>query len=96
MASVCVKSRFVLHATLRSAWRAFITNTMTNCHTGNESLEFLDGDVHPPDGVNASESDEPVDEPVSDILDSCTERPLLSQRQFLLIYHQLRKKWCLS
>ena len=28
--------------------------------TGNECLEFLDGDVHPPDDVNASENDEPV------------------------------------
>ena len=28
--------------------------------TGNECLEFPDGDVHPPDDVNASENDEPV------------------------------------
>ena len=73
MAFVCVESRFVLHATLQSTLGAFITNTLTNCPTRNECLEFPDGDVHPPDGVNASESDEPTDEPVSEILDSCNE-----------------------
>ena len=47
--------------------------------------------MHSLDYVNASESDEPVDDPVSEGLDSCTERSLLSQRQCRLIYQQLRK-----
>ena len=46
--------------------------------------------MHPPDNVNVSDDDEPVDEPVSDSLDS-TERSFLSQRQCRLIYQQLRK-----
>ena len=46
--------------------------------TGNERLEFPDGDVQLPDGVNASEIEEPTDEPASDFLG--TELPLLSQR----------------
>ena len=37
------------------------------------------------------ESDEPTGGPASDILDSGTELPLLSQRQSRLIYQQLRK-----
>ena len=48
--------------------------------------------MHPPDDVNASESDEPAEEPVSEILDSCNELSLLSQRQCRLIYQQLRKR----
>ena len=74
MILVCVESWPVLHATLRSALGAFITNTVTTLHpTGNDCLEFLDGDVHPQDNVNVSENDEPSDEPVSESLDSCTE-----------------------
>ena len=64
---------------------------MTNCSTRNECLEFPDGDVHPPDDVNASESDEPADEPVSESPDSCNELSFLSQRQCRLINQQLRK-----
>ena len=47
--------------------------------------------MHPPDDVNASEGDEPADEPVSERLDSCNELPFLSERQCRLIYQQLRK-----
>ena len=43
----------------------------------------------PPDNVNLSANDESSDEPVSESLDSCTERSLLSQRQCRLIYQQL-------
>ena len=57
--------------------------------TLNECLEFLDGDVQ--QDVNASEIEEPADEPASDILDGGTELPLLSQRLCRLIYQQLRK-----
>ena len=46
--------------------------------------------VHPPDDVNASESDESADEPVSEILDSCNGLSFLSQRQCRLIYQQMR------
>ena len=46
--------------------------------------------MHPPDNVNVSENDESSDEPVSESLDSCTERSLLSQRRCRLIYQQLR------
>ena len=41
--------------------------------------------------MNASEIEEPVDQPASDILDGGTELPLLSQRLCRLIYQQLRK-----
>ena len=41
--------------------------------TGNDCLEFPDGDVHPPGNVNVSENDEPSDEPVLEILDSFDE-----------------------
>ena len=37
-----------------------------------------------------SENDEPSDEPVSESVDSCTERSFLSHRQCRLIYQQLR------
>ena len=47
--------------------------------------------MHSPGDVNASGSDESVDDPVSEGLDSCTERSFLSQRQCRLIYQQLRK-----
>ena len=63
---------------------------MTNYLAGNDCLELLDGDVHPPDNVNVSENDESSDEPVFDELDSCTERSLLSQRQCRLVYEQMR------
>ena len=53
--------------------------------TGNDCLEFPVGDVHPPDNVNMSDSDEQV----SENLDSCTKRSFLSQRQCQLIYHKL-------
>ena len=46
--------------------------------------------MHPPDNFNVSDDDEPVDEPVSDSLDS-TERSFLNQRQCRMIYQQLRK-----
>ena len=46
--------------------------------------------MHPPDSVNVSEDDEPSDEPVSERVDSWTERSFLSQRQCRLIYQQLR------
>ena len=52
---------------------------MTICHTGNDCLEFPDGNVHLPDNVNVSENDESADEPVSENLDSCTERSFLIQ-----------------
>ena len=58
--------------------------------TGNDGLAFPDVNVHPPDTVNVSENDESADEPVSENLDSCTERSFLSQRQCRLIYQQLR------
>ena len=64
---------------------------MTNCPpTRNDCLEFLECDVLPPDNVNVSVNDESDDEPVSESLDSCTERSFLSQRQCRLIYQQLR------
>ena len=87
---VCVESWLVLHATVRSALGAFITSTMTSCPTGNDCLAFLDGNVHRPDNVKVSENDVSADEPVSENLDSCTERSFLSQRQCRLIYQQLR------
>ena len=46
--------------------------------------------MHPPDNVNVSENDESSDEPVSESLDSCTERSFLSKRRCRLIYQQLR------
>ena len=59
--------------------------------TANVCLESPDGDVQPPGDVNASEIDEPADEPASDILDGGTELLLLSKRQCRLIYQQFRK-----
>ena len=93
VATVRVESRFVLHATLRSAfWGPSSHRHNDKLHlTGNVCLEFLDGDVQSPDDVNASEIEEPVDQPASDILDNGTELPLLSQRQYHVIYQQLRK-----
>ena len=41
--------------------------------------------------VNVSDNDQSADEPVSENLDSCTERSFLSQRQCRLTYQQLRK-----
>ena len=58
--------------------------------TGNDCLAFLDGNVHLPDNVNVSEMDESADEQVSENLDRCIERSLLSQRQCRLIYQQPR------
>ena len=46
--------------------------------------------MHLPDNVNVSENDESADEPVSETLESCTERSFLSQRQCRLIYQHLR------
>ena len=46
--------------------------------------------MHVPDNVNVSENDESADEQVSENLDCCIERSLLSQRQCRLIYQQLR------
>ena len=45
----------------------------------------------PLDNVIVSESDEPSDEPVSESLESYTERSFLSQRQSRLIHQKLRK-----
>ena len=46
--------------------------------------------MHLPDNVNVSGNDESADEPVSENMDSCTERSLLSQRQCRLIFQLLR------
>ena len=47
--------------------------------------------MRPPGDLNASESDERADEPVSESLDSCNELSFLNQRQCRLIYQKLRK-----
>ena len=65
--------------------------TLTNCTLqGTIVWRYPDGNVHLPDNVNVSESDESADEQVSENLDSCIERSFLSQRQCRLIYQQLR------
>ena len=46
--------------------------------------------MHPSDNISVSENDESADESVSEILTSCTERSFLSQKQYRLIYQQLR------
>ena len=48
--------------------------------TRNDGLAFPDGDVHLPDKVNVSENHESAGEPISENLDSCTERSFLSQK----------------
>ena len=91
MALVCVESWLVLHAIVRSALGAFTSQAQWQiAPTRNDCLAFPDGNVHPPDNVNVSENDESTDEPVSENLDSCSERSFLSQRQSRLINQQLR------
>ena len=60
--------------------------------TGNDCLAFPDGNVHLPDNVNVSETDESADEQVSENLDSCIERSFLSQRQCRLICRHSRNR----
>ena len=63
---------------------------MTNCPHKERLSGVADGNAHPPDNVNVSENAKSADEPVSESLDSCTERSFLSQRQCRLMYQQLR------
>ena len=60
--------------------------------TRNDCLAFPDGNVHLPDHVNASENDESAGKPVSENLDSGTERSFLSQRQSRLIYQTVAQQ----
>ena len=76
---------------MSAAANSSFVNSLTSVKNyGEDLIQFLDGDVQPPDNVNASESDEPADGPASDMLDGGTELPLLSQRQCRLICQQLR------
>ena len=71
-------------------WEPSSQAQLQNAPTGTDCLASPDGSVHCiyQTIVNVSENDESADEPVSETLDSSTERSFLSQRQCRLIYQQ--------